>query len=187
MLDSFSGYMRYRDIRRYLKPYSMIASRTTTINHAFAASIAPSDSYDEQRVREALAVLGQDPDTSLLCAYCGAEAETWDHVHATVKDKVFSGFGHRIGNLLPCCKPCNSKKGNKDWRAFLNSLSIPESLRKKRESRIDDYLNQYCSIDAIPEHLAEYHELQELRLKVLELIQKADQLATIVRRKAGGI
>jgi hypothetical protein len=176
--------MRYKDIRRYLKPYSMVASRTTTINHAFAACIAASDAFDEKRIREALAVLGQDPDTNLLCAYCGKDAETWDHVHATVKDKRFSGFGHRIGNLLPCCKACNSKKGNKDWRVFLNSLSILEPLRTEREIGIEAYLNRYCSMDAIPEHLTEYQELQELRRQVLDLFKEADQLAGIVRSKS---
>ena len=44
--------MRYKDIRRYLKPYSMVASRATTINHAFAACIAPCDKYDEEVMRQ---------------------------------------------------------------------------------------------------------------------------------------
>jgi 5-methylcytosine-specific restriction endonuclease McrA len=178
--------MRYRDIRRYLKQYSMVASRTTTINNAFAASIAPSDIYDEQTVREAITLLGQDPDANLLCAYCGVEAQTWDHVHATVKNKEFSGFGHRIGNLLPCCKPCNSRKGNKEWRAFLRSLPIPEPLRIERESRIDAYLNRFCTVDAIPEHLPEYQELQELRRRVLELLREGDKLSQVVRNKSFG-
>jgi 5-methylcytosine-specific restriction endonuclease McrA len=178
--------MRYKDIRRHLKAYSITASRTTTMNHAFAACIAPSDAYDDATVREGLGVLGQDPETNLVCAYCGAEAETWDHVHATVKDKAFSGFGHRIGNLLPCCKPCNSKKGNRDWRAFLNGLAMPEPLRRDRESRIDAYLKRYCSKDEIPDHLVEYQELQEILLKVLDLFKDADRLASIVRGKSGG-
>lgn len=177
--------MRYKDIRRYLKPYSVVANRTTTITHAFAASIAPSDSYDEDRVRAALVALGQNPDADLICAYCGTEAETWDHVHATVRGKKFSGYGHRVGNLLPCCKPCNSKKGNKDWRVFLRSQhSIPEPLRREREERIDSYLATYCVVDIIPEHLSEYHQLQEIRLQVLDLFLKADDVARVVRSKS---
>lgn len=100
--------MRYPTVRNHLKPYVMVSRRKTTINHAFAAAIAPSDDYDVQRVRQALALLGQDPDQDLRCAYCGATAQTWDHVFATVKDSRFSGYGHRLGNLLPCCKFCNS-------------------------------------------------------------------------------
>lgn len=176
--------MRYRDIRRYLKPYSIVTSRTTTINHAFAASIATCDDFEDQRMRDAIAALGQDPDVDLRCAYCGGEAETWDHVHATVRDKKFSGHGHRIGNLLPCCKTCNSKKGNKDWRTFLHTLRN-DAGRKVRESHIEAYLKSYCKPDAIPEHLAEYKELQDLRHQVLELFKRADELAKIVRSKSG--
>jgi hypothetical protein len=176
--------MRYKDIRRFLKPYSMVASRTTTISHAFAASIAPCDTFDDQRVRTALTKLGQDPDGELECAYCGARAETWDHVHATVQDKKFSGYGHRLGNLLPCCKPCNSRKGNKHWLTFLRTLPIPESLRAERESHIAAYLMEYSVKDLVPEHLAEYEQLQELRRQVLQLFREADELASVVRKKS---
>jgi hypothetical protein len=161
----------------------MAARRTTTINHAFAAAIAPFDTYDEGRVRQALEVLGQDPDADLLCAYCGVEAETWDHVYATVKSKKFSGQGHRIGNLLPCCKPCNSKKGNKDWRLFLQTLPLSDAIRREREIRIDAYLSSYSISDTVPEDLPEYRELQELRNQVLEIFRKADVLAGAIRSK----
>jgi hypothetical protein len=176
--------MRYKDIRRFLKPYSMVASRTTTISHAFAASIAPCDTFDDQMVRTALKMLGQDPDAELECAYCGAKAETWDHVHATVQDKKFSGYGHRLGNLLPCCKPCNSRKGNKDWLVFLRTLPITEAFRVERESRIAAYLAEYGAKDAVPEHLPEYEQLQELRRQVLQIFREADELASVVRRKS---
>jgi hypothetical protein len=162
----------------------MVASRTTTINHAFAASIAPCDTFDDQRMRKAIVALGQDPDSALRCAYCGGEAETWDHIHATVRDKKFSGHGHRIGNLLPCCKTCNSKKGNKDWRTFLRTLRN-DARRNEREACIDAYLKSYCTPDAIPEHLPEYKELQDLHRQVLELLKRADELASIVRGKSG--
>ena len=175
--------MRYRDIRRFLKPYSIVASRTTTINHAFAAAVASCDPFDDEVVRKALDVLGQNPDEDLCCAYCGAPAETWDHIHATVKDKKFSGFGHRLGNLLPCCKPCNSKKGNKDWRAFLRSLPFADPVLKEREGRIESFIRQYGKTDAIPNHVPEYELLQELRRRVLELFSEADKLASIVRQK----
>ena len=175
--------MRYKDIRRYLKPYSMVASRATTINHAFAACIAPCDKYDEEVMRKAIIALGQDPDSDLLCVYCGDEAETWDHIHATVREKKFSGHGHRIGNLLPCCKTCNSKKGNKNWRTFLTARG-DSPASDERLSRIEAYLSLYCTPDAVPEHLAEYIELQELRSQVLEIFQRADALAKIVRSKS---
>ena len=179
--------MRIAAIRSYLRPYSIVARRSTTVNHAFAASIAPSDTFDTEAVRAAVVALGQNPDADLVCIYCGSEAETWDHVHATVKDKKFSGHGHRLGNLLPCCKPCNSKKGNKDWRVFLAALRATDAERRRRERLIEGYLKKYGGKDPIPEHLPEYRELQEIRQQVLELFSKADKLASIVRSKAGAI
>ena len=108
-------------------------------------------------------------------------------MHATVKDKAFSGHGHRLGNLLPCCKPCNSKKGNKDWRAFLGGMQLPEVQRSERERHIEGYLTAYAVKDVVPEHLPEYQELQEVRRQVLELFARADKLAGIVRTKSGAI
>lgn len=116
--------MRLKSIATHLRPYLMLARRRTTINHAFAAAVAPSDTYDEARTREALLVLGLNPDGELECAYCGELAETWDHVFATVRNSRFSGYGHRLGNLMPCCKPCNSRKGNKHWQAHLETLQL---------------------------------------------------------------
>ena len=51
------------------------------------------------------------------CAYCGSDRDiTKDHVIAINREKL--GEDH-IGNLVPCCKPCNGKKGDIDFRRFL--------------------------------------------------------------------
>jgi hypothetical protein len=178
--------MRYKDIGRHLKPYSIRARRTTTVNHAFAAAIAPCDLYDERRTRDAVQQLGQDPDVDLLCVYCGSNAETWDHVNATVRNKKFSGFGHRLGNLLPCCKPCNSKKGNRTWSDYLNSLPLDAADSARRRNLIEAYLVHYPLSDAVPDHLPEYERLQVLRTQVLEIFKEADDLAKQIREKVCG-
>ena len=67
-----------KSIARHLRRYRMAASRRTTVNHMFAAAVASHDRYDETRVREAVALLGNDPDGHLACAYCGGAAETRD-------------------------------------------------------------------------------------------------------------
>lgn len=111
--------MDKRSIRNHLKPYSIFQKRRTTINHAFASALAPYDIYDEQIIDKALKVLGQDPNGYLYCVYCGSKAQTWDHLVGLVKDAQLRGYGHQIGNLVPCCRDCNSKKGSKDWRQFI--------------------------------------------------------------------
>ena len=173
--------MHYSSVRSHLRPYVIVTRRKTTINHAFAAAVAPSDKYSAEAVREAMVALGQDPE-NLLCAYCDASAQTWDHVFATVKDSGFSGHGHRLGNLLPCCKPCNSAKGNKDWRRFLAQLSAPD--QSERAARIESYLSKYALADQLPQHSLEYQRLIEIKAQVLELLAEADQLAKAIREAA---
>jgi hypothetical protein len=173
--------MHYSSIKSHLKPYVIVARRKTTINHAFAAAIAPSDEYSDSRVREAILALGQDPDQALYCAYCGAPAQTWDHVFATVKDSHFSGYGHRLGNLLPCCKPCNSAKGNKDWRIYLASLNLPNN--EEQVVLISAYLTKYATVDAMPQKSPDYKRLLQIKEQVMVLLAEADQIAKVIRER----
>src|SRR5436189_5787860 len=105
--------MKRERIRHYLRPFRAYGRGSTTVTYALAGAIAPVDPYDDALVAEALVVLGQDPDGDLSCVYCGDPARSWDHVFGLVADGRFSGYGHVIGNLVPCCSTCNSRKGNK--------------------------------------------------------------------------
>lgn len=54
---------------------------------------------------------------SQRCAYCGAEMELLiEHAIPINKEKLGE---HRLGNLVPSCKLCNSRKGGADFREFL--------------------------------------------------------------------
>lgn len=176
--------MRIKSVASHLRPYLMLARRRTTINHAFAAAVAPSDIYHEGTVVEAMQTLGLDPSIDLLCAYCGNEAETWDHIFATVKDSRFSGHGHRLGNLLPCCKPCNSKKGNKAWDVHLSSLPMTDDERASRAAAISRYIASYGVSDAAPALSTDYIRLEEIRLQVLDLLAEGDSVASRIRSAA---
>ena len=174
--------MHYSSVRSHLKPYVIVARRKTTINHAFAAAIAPNDDYVDDRVRKAILILGQDPDKDLLCAYCGAPAKTWDHIFATVENSHFSGHGHRLGNLLPCCKPCNSAKGSKDWRRYLAGLDLPS--QSEQIAHIEAYLSKHAVLDVLPSQSPMHERLLEIKRQVLTLLAEADQLAKVIRETA---
>lgn len=173
--------MRIKSAAAHLRPYRMLANRRTTINHMFAAAIAPHDEYDASRVREAVALLGDDPDDDLTCAYCGAPAETWDHVFATVRNSRFSGHGHRLGNLLPCCKPCNSKKGNKDWRAHLVCVPMLEEDRERRTVNIKRYLSTFACDDSDLPLTQDRQVLDVIREQILSLMAEGDAVAARIR------
>ena len=57
-------------------------------------------------------------DFGNCCAYCGAAGDlVMDHVIPINRQALGE---HRLGNLVPACRSCNSKKAEKDFRAFLS-------------------------------------------------------------------
>ena len=66
------------------------------------------------------------------CAYCGADTELLiEHAIPINREKLGE---HRLGNLVPSCKPCNSNKGSKDFREFLEGNIVVIS-------RIEEYMD----------------------------------------------
>ena len=175
--------MRYDQIRHHLRPYVIRQRRAQTINHAFAAAVAPHDTYNDSEVRRAIQALGQDPDEELACVYCGSAAETWDHVFPTVRSSRFSGHGNRLGNLVPCCKPCNSQKGNKHWEAFMQSQDGAE--KQTRLTILASYIEQYRTDDEPQPDTERHRKLEALRLEVLRLCGEADAIAAEIRAELG--
>jgi 5-methylcytosine-specific restriction endonuclease McrA len=174
--------MRRQSIRRHLEPYSIYRRRRTTVNHAFASAIAPADAYDDDRIREALELLGQDPDQPLRCVYCGASAETWDHVYALVRGARFSGYGHTLGNLLPCCRSCNSKKGSKSWREYLETISQHAEMRSRTLGLLEVFFEHFPAETLSHEQIEELcpqamRELASIRTQILALMLAADTVA----------
>jgi hypothetical protein len=180
--------MDKRSIRSHLKPYSIFQKRRTTINHAFASALAPNDNYDERVIDKALEILGQNPNGDLYCVYCRGEAHTWDHLVGLVKDAQLRGYGHQIGNLVPCCRHCNSKKGSKDWRQFIESEIRNEESRSALVARIETYLNRFAkpiNIEQIektmPEDWAKYASIKN---QIFGLMIEADEVAERIRNRA---
>ena len=176
--------MKKNDIKRHLKDYSIYSNRSSTINHAFASALSIADEYEVNKINFAIELLGQDPDNDLNCAYCDKLAETWDHIKAIVINQEFSGYGHQINNLLPCCKNCNSAKGNKDWLSF---LKLKKNDTPERITRIENYINNnYLDAKNILETIEfkdDLRKFNDLKKDVLILLQKGDEQADIIRSK----
>ena len=174
--------MKKSDIKRHLKNYS-ISGRTSTISHAFASALSVADDYDLKRIDIALRILEQNPESDLKCAYCDKSAETWDHIKAIVEKTVFTGNGHQINNLIPCCKDCNSSKGNKNWKLF---LALKGFDSKERISRIEKYIN-FNSMDLKDildtKYADDLKEFYKIKSQVFDLFKKADEQAKIIRAK----
>ena len=133
-------------------------------------------------------MLGQDPDGELTCIYCGKPAETWDHIHGLVRKAEFSGYGHQLGNLVPCCKGCNSRKGSKEWEAYLEELEkeiLENSALDERRKLISSYLDRYdCYVN--PKRAAEmfskdWKRYCEIKIEIINLMSEADGIAKKLR------
>lgn len=174
-----------RKLKGLLRPRK-ITARKGTIQSAFAAAIAPHDEYDEAEARKLMLRLGQEPD-ALTCVYCDASADTWDHVVGTVGDGEFTGVGHRLRNLVPCCSPCNARKGGKNWGDYLDGLHQPASIRNERADRITAHITG-CEEDSNKawRNFPEYKQLQATRDKILKLMGLGDRQAAAVRKKLHG-
>jgi len=178
--------MRKEDIKRHLKTYYVYDKRRTTISHAFASAIAPIDSYSESQVDKALIFLGQNPNEDLMCVFCGEVAQTWDHLVGLVKDGELRGYGHQIGNLVPCCKDCNSKKGQKEFYRFINESGRIKKNKTKLIELLNGYQNRFAkkiNLDVLNQKApTEFEEFRRIKQDIFDLMKKADEIAIKLRK-----
>lgn len=62
-------------------------------------------------------------------------------------------------------------------------LPIPSEVRAKRIATIQRYLDNFLVPDAVPEHLAEYQELQGIKEQIIALMAQADVIAQRLRER----
>ena len=177
--------MKLSGIKRHLRSYSIKRERETTINHAFASALAPHDDYDDALLDQAMSMLGQTNFDDLQCVYCSAPATSWDHLVGLVKNSELNGYGHQIGNLVPCCRDCNSSKGNKDWREFLRSrMADPVELQQVEET-LETYLSKYATKIDLARVQNEYPKVwdryKEIQSQIIGLMEEADTLTYQLR------
>lgn len=87
------------------------------------------------------------------CWYCDGLGETWDHI----VPRTLEG-AHDYNNLIPCCKKCNSSKGNRPLYKFRQALKrkdlnyqfdtpSPRSIRGKVYRKIANGFISFISDD----------------------------------------
>jgi hypothetical protein len=181
--------MTPKSIRSHLAPYSIFSKRRTTVAHAFASALAPSDEFDEKRVEAALDALGQKNLKQLKCVYCGELAQTWDHLENLVRKGVLNGYGHQIGNLVPCCRDCKSVKGGKPFQEYVETLPLPTEEKRILISRLKGHLAQAKPIDKLvldAKGQEALRRFQEIQITILKLMEEADEHAQILREQRNG-
>lgn len=172
-------------IKLHLETYSIVKKRKSTLINAFASAIAPIDEYDGEKLERALEALGQTHMHDLACVYCSKPANTWDHLTNLVKNGELHGFGHQIGNLVPCCNRCNSKKGGKSFAKFIDNQShLDQSNRENLKSRLIAHQNLALEVSFInePDQVKKLRQKYDLiKDSVFKLLTEADEVARQIR------
>ena len=167
-----------------------IRSRETSVTNAFVQSVLPDPKPNAQDERAVLEFFGQSADRR-FCVYCGAHGGTWDHLYAFVKNKRPSGYINSAWNRVPACGDCNSSKGAKHWREFLQSSSKRSPQARgcldlaERIAKLEEFerLGQLRAIDV--EQLAPtaaWHSYWQKRDKIEEMLKEADAESRELRK-----
>ena len=149
-------------------------SRSSTVTHEYAKTLAPADEYDPRKLEAAFQTIGLLNDGTLLCAYCLSTAATVDHLNPLVIDKKFSGWGHVFGNLVPACKNCNESKGGKPWREFAEKRNVSDSQIQKLEayeSQASTPVSQDELAKLYPDLISAYEHMRKINLDALVTAQ----------------
>jgi hypothetical protein len=177
--------MKLKSIKSHLKPYSIEKKRRTTIAHAFASALAPTELYAEPTIKSALEALGQSDTKNLICVYCDRPAQTWDHLTNLVKAGEFNGYGHQIGNLVPCCRECNSAKGSSPFQKFVENLrALSDEAKIDLTARLTNHQLLAKEVDSSKQGQQEIELLKNYRRiqdDVLELLKTGDKCAEEIR------
>lgn len=119
------------------------------------------------------------------CCFCGAnlDRKSLSQDHLIPMNKASLGL-HAWGNVVPCCKPCNSEKQQRDWSAFL-SIKASEKAPGRRERinafvkarRYDPSLNLRRYADNL------YQDVGEVAMTLinLRLKQAQDGIQSLLR------
>lgn len=111
------------------------------------------------------------------CAYCGSLPTAANR--GIVADHLIpvTEYGELVvGNTVPACQTCNDSRGNRDWRAFIQSRFPDEAA--SRIAKIEAHVGRYNYIPASPESSLTAQELEEYR----DLLRRWDEF--LARAKA---
>lgn len=172
---------------------STLKARISTINNSFAMSITPFiKTTDQAKIDQHYADLKVLKDR---CAYCLRPAKSVDHLFPLVQNGEPSGYISDIDNLVPCCKDCNSKKGNQLFKDWYDKEETKEYLRHEcdltddqiaeRRKIIVDFIEQHSKHYDLKSYLtdAEWDKFLNLKEKINEELKEADAYCRQLQEK----
>lgn len=112
------------------------------------------------------------------CVYCGKKADKLSKDHAIPVNEQHLGL-HRIGNVVPACRKCNSDKGARHYVHFCRRQDKYGKIAQRgKEAELD--ITKYMK-DMSYKKLGRN---QTERNKIRKIISKAREQAAIIRDEA---
>lgn len=119
-----------------------VSGRTSSITNAFYNGILPVIKHSEKEESDLKELLNYNESKGWQCIYCGNVANTFDHLNSLINDKKPTGYFSEPGNLVPSCNSCNSSKGKKHWKEFMDTALM--SYKNNTPRRLKIHHSQYA-------------------------------------------
>ena len=123
---------------------------------------------------------------SYQCCFCGTDVniKTLSQDHLIPMNKEHLGL-HAWGNVVPCCKDCNSSKQQRDWQLFL-AEKCSGTLFEEREAKIHDFVShkQYDPTLDLHDYAGNlYQDIGEVAMTLIDLRynQAANAISLLVK------
>ncbi|HYF80521.1 MAG TPA: hypothetical protein VD973_25720 [Symbiobacteriaceae bacterium] len=181
-----------KGLKSLLPKPSHIHGRRSSITYAIAASASPYAVPTEAEFNEMLQILGMDRD-HLRCVFCNKPTKRLGHLNALVEDRQPTGWGTTIGNLVPVCSTCGSRRGNQPWAEWLQQqatdktwpghANVIETTKRLTllEQRFPD--QRLVWSQKIPPDLAQ--EFRDLQAEVIESLDRLHKIGTKIKAYFG--
>lgn len=121
-----------------------ITERSSTLMAQYVKAVLDKPKLTKKNSSEYFKQFGL---SSNICAYCGNEANTLDHINSVIKDSLFTGYDNSNRNLIPCCQMCNSSKGNKTIEEWLDVSDDKLTKGARRVKSVSGYKQRRAIID----------------------------------------
>lgn len=120
------------------------------------------------------------------CCYCGLaiDAGSISLDHLIPMNKAELGL-HAWGNVVPCCRPCNSEKQQKHWQDFLgvkaDGVDFKDRLGRIQKFQKDIKYDPTLHLDSFANNL--YQDVGEVAMTLINLriSQAKDEIDRIVK------
>jgi 5-methylcytosine-specific restriction endonuclease McrA len=118
-----------------IKPKGLVISRMSTLNYEIKKTLnakVPQLTYKQCNFTDNI----NNMFSTTQCVYCANKGKlNSDHFHSVIsKDINLRNTYNNLSELkVPCCTDCNSSKGNKHWKEFIQTKKHLDGFNQRIE------------------------------------------------------